>query len=678
MPIPLISPMSFFAIAPHDRNRRADSKLVLGKNGQPSIVNSGPPAGPGDTSYTPEGNRKPESVPGTQISPDPISATGMQTGGQLTQSQALVTTVPALTMTSATATGTIPSSLSGATPSSSFSSQTRTTTSTPSNSSSSTSTSSRPTALVSPASMHASKTELSAPFYVAIILGTVCILACCLAFLAWWMRSRASARKARDDDELWTTRDVLEDGPEPSLQVHTPHEESEFYLPASLVRRNTGDPFASPTNTPATVNFYKTCDRAPGYNPARTVVGDVYPPMEQRRPALANSASGFSVQESPRTLGRLQVANIAPGDLTSGDESSHGGPTFYSTRAIELGPPRSAVQYPTQSFLPLEGDGLPQFLPSPGHAQRTPRERLQPVMENTPGIGPGDWHNIPLPDEVEPHNPIVNEHLPPEGWASALKSNFMTTFGTVAGNRTPRPPAYEESDIPLGSANHHWPQQFSDPEYDVPLATHDPSSYSTETQMSNDVNGLRIRGLGGHPRDRVSSPDISQSNLAFSDSQATLRPSMAPVWTQESRVPLKHNAAPIGIAKDKSRASHASSSSVYTSGSVAAASANLKNYGYGFTQSHQALSSNDVPKSRTNTMQSGQSKVSSRKRGGQRRRSRPKPIQRESSSASSMISFGSDLLRPPQHGHLSGRESMARKALLERRRKMTMHEPLDE
>ncbi|KAG1810444.1 uncharacterized protein HD556DRAFT_1436186 [Suillus plorans] len=671
--------MPFFANIDH--NRRADSNLILGKNGQPSIVNSDPPAGPGDASYNPEGSRRTEYAPqpATQTSPDLVSATGMQTGGQLTQSQASMTTVPALAMSSATATDTISSSLSSATPSSSFSSQTPTTTSIPSNSSSSTSTSVRPTALVSPASMHTSKPELSAPFYVAIILGTVCVLACCLAFLAWWLRSRASARKTQDDDELWTARDTLEDGPEPSLQVHTPHEESEFYLPASLVQRNTGDPFASPINTLTAANFYKAYDRAPGYNPSRTVAGDVYPPMEQRRPVLANSASAYSVQESPRTLGRLQVANIAPGDLTSGDESSHGGPAFYSTRVAELGPPRNGVQYPTHGFLPPEGNGLPHFLPSPGHAQRTPRERLQPVMENTPAIGPGDWHDIPLPDKAEPrpHDPIGNEYRPPEGWASALKSNFMTAFGTVAGNRAQRPSTYEESDIPPGSAKNHWLQRFPDSEYGIPPPGHDPPSYSAEPQLNDDdENGLRIRGLGGHLRDRVSSPDVSQSNLAPSDSQVTLRPGMAPVWTQESRVPLKHNAAPIDM--DKSHASHVSSSSVYTSESMAAASANLRNYGYGFTQSHQALASSDAPKSRTNTMYSEQSKISSRKRGGQRRRSRPKPIRHESSSASSMISFGSDLLRPPQPGHLSGRESMARKALLERRRKMMMYEPLDE
>ncbi|KAG2114951.1 hypothetical protein BD769DRAFT_1092649 [Suillus cothurnatus] len=522
MLISLISRMPFFAnISPHGRNRRADSNLILGENGQPSIVISDPPAGPGDVSYHPEGSRRPEYVPqpGTQISPDPISATGIQTGGQLTQSQAL-TTVPALAMTSATATGTISSSLSSATSSSSFSSQTLTTTSTPSNSLS-TSTSARPTALVSPASIHTSKTELSAPFYVAIILGTVCILACCLAFLAWWMRSRASARKTRDDDELWTARDVLEDGPEPSLQAHTPHEESEFYLPASLVRRNTGDPFSSPINTPTAANFYKTYDRAPGYDPSRSVVGDVYPPVEQRRPTLVNHASTFSVQESPRTLGRLQVANIAPGDLTSSDESSHGGP--YSTRA---GPPRSAVQHPRQSFLPPEEEGLPQFLPSPGHVQRTPRERLRPVMENTPGIGPGVWHNIPLPDEAEPHDSMVNEHPPPEGWASTLKSNFMTAFGTVAGNRTPHPSTCKESDIPQGFAKNHWPQQFPDSEHNVSLAADDPPSYSTEPQLSDDddVNGLRIRGLSGYPRDRVSYPDVSQSNLAPNDSQGNTSP----------------------------------------------------------------------------------------------------------------------------------------------------------
>ncbi|KAG2065887.1 hypothetical protein BDR04DRAFT_131814 [Suillus decipiens] len=681
MPISLISRRPFFAIAPHNRNRRADSSLILGQNGQPSIVNSDLPAGPGDASFYPEGSRRPEYMPqpSTQITPDLISATGIQTGDQFTQSQTLMTTVPALAMTSATAPDTISSLLSSATPSPSVSSQTGTTASIPFNTSRSTSTSTSPTTLVSPASMHTSKTEFSAPFYVAIILGTVCVVACCLAFLAWWMRSRASVRKTRDDDELWTARDILEDSPKPSPQVHTPHEESEFYLPASLVRRNTGDPFSSSINTPTAANFYKTYDRAPGHNPSRMVADDVYPPMEQRRPALANYASGFSVQESPRTLGRLQVANIAPGDMTSGDESSHGGPMFHSTRVAELGPPRSAAQYPTQSFLPPEGDGLPQFPPSPAHAHRTPRESLRPVMEHTPDIGPGDWHNVPLPDEAEPHDRIVNEHPPPEGWASVLKSNFMTAFSTVAGNRAPRQSTYEENDIPPGSAKNHWVQQIPNPEYEVPLANHDPLPYSTKSQLNDDSsNGLHFHGLDGYPRDRVSCPGVSQSNLASNDSQVTLRPGMTPAWTQESRVPLKYNAAPIGLAKDKSRASHASSSSVYTSESVAAATANLKNYGYGFTQSHQALSSSDVPKSRTNTMHSEQSKMSSRKRGGQRRRSRPKPIRHESSSASSMISFGSDLLRPPQSGHLSGRESMARKALLERRRKMMMHEPVDE
>ncbi|KAG2363882.1 hypothetical protein BDR07DRAFT_1460048 [Suillus spraguei] len=525
--------MPFFAIAPHNRNRRADSNLILGQNGQPSIVNPDLPAGPGDASFYPQGSRRPEymPLPTTQITPDPISATGMQTGGQFTQSQTLITTVPALAMTSATATDTISSLLSSATPSSSVSSQTRTTVSTPSNTSRSTSTSSNPTTLVSPASMHTSKTELSARSTLR---------------SSWALTEDARRRRTLD------SKGYTRDGPKPSLQVHTPHEESEFYLPASLVRRNTGDPFSSPVNTPTAANFYKTYDRAPGYNPSRTVAGDVYPPMEQRRPAFANCASAFS----PRW------------------------PMFHSTRVAELGPPRSAVQYPTQSFLPPEGDGLPQFLPSPGHAQRTPRESLRPVMEHTPGIGPGDWHNIPLPDEAEPHDRIVNEHPPPEGWASALKSNFMTAFSAVAGNRASRQSTYEENDIPLGSAKDHWLQQIPNPEYDVPLANHDPPPYSTKSQLHDDSsNGLRFHGLGGYPRDRVSCPGVSQSSLASNDSQVTLRAGMTPAWTQESRIPLKHNAAPIGLAKDKSRVSHASSSSVYTSESAAAATANMKNYG---------------------------------------------------------------------------------------------------
>ncbi|KAG1805161.1 hypothetical protein EV424DRAFT_1579742 [Suillus variegatus] len=580
--------MPFFANIDH--NRREDSNLVLGKNGQPSIVNSDPPAGPGDASYNLDGSRRTEYAPqpATQTSPDLVSATGTQTAGQLTQSQVSMTTVPALAMSSATATDTISSSLSSATPSSSFSSQTPTTTSIPSNSSSSTSTPARPTALVSPASMHTSKPELSAPFYVAIILGTVCVLACCLAFLAWWLRSRASARKTQDDDELWTARDTLEDGPEPSLQLMIGHQGT---IPQEWSLATSTRPWSN---------------------------DDLYSQIPQARTVYRKARA---------QLGRLQVANIAPGDLTSGDESSHGGPAFYSTRVAELGPPRNGVQYPMNSFLPPEGNGLPHFLPSPSHAQRTPRERTTASLTD----------------------PIGNEYRPPEGWASALKSNFMTAFGTVAGNRAQRPSTYEESDIPPGSAKNHWLQRFPDSEYGVPPPGHDPPSYSAEPQLNDDdENGLRIRGPGGHPRDRVSSPDVSQSNLAPSDSQVTLRPGMAPVWTQESRVPLKHNSAPIDM--DKSHASHVSSSSVYTSESMAAASANLRNYGYGFTQSHLALASSDAPKSRTNTMYSEQSKISSRKRGGQRRRSRPKPIRHESSSASSMISFGSDLLRPPQPG----------------------------
>lgn len=372
--------------------------------------------------------------------------------------------------------------------------------------------------------------------------------------------------------------------------MRIPHDESQFYLPASIARQD-----MSGRSTP-------------------------------------------SIQEAPQTLGRLWVANIAPGDLTSGDESSviHRTQTYQSTMAGDLGT-RSAVQDSNRTPPPLEGDK--QTLPWSRFAQSR-------MMENTPATDLQERH----PDKAEPQEAhMVHERPPPEKWATVLKPNLIwTVFGTVDGNRTPRQSSSEESDIPMYSAKRHWPRPLPDP--NVSLAVHaEPQPSNNYVHPSGGPSNCR---LGGNPGDREGSPGVSQSNPAFSENQGT---GMTLMRTQESYAPLEHNAAAVNTTKslspDKSRASQASPSSIDSSESEAATATNLKIRPYGFAQLHQTFFSNgDVPKPRINTMQP-HSKGSTRKRGGQRKRLKPRPIQREP-CVSSMVSLESDSLHPSKTGHL--------------------------
>ncbi|OAX32593.1 hypothetical protein K503DRAFT_596009, partial [Rhizopogon vinicolor AM-OR11-026] len=358
-----------------------------------------------------------------------------------------------------------------------------------------------------------------------------------------------------------------------------------------------------------------------------------------------------SVQETPRTPGQLRVANIAFGDLTSGDESSvlYRTQTHQNARAGEIGPQSSAVQERRQTPSPLGGDRLAQSSPA-SCIQRTPG-----MMEDMSGIDPRDCN---LTGIAKPHDPIVHEHPPPETWATVLKSNLMTALGTVTGNRTQYSSTSEENAIPL----HGWSQPRPEPvlEPDVSLIARaeqlQPCNSDVPT-FSEPSNHEPV----GDPEDL----GVSRSKLAFSDSKGT---DMSLIRTEESRAPQEHDTAPVDIAKspspDVSHTSQTGLSGVHSSESEseAATAASLKNYLYEMTQPHPTFSSNeDALKSQTNAMQPGHSRASSRKRGEQRKRSAPRSIQREPSSTTSIISGESDSPQQPQPGHLSMREYSKKK-----------------
>ncbi|OJA14624.1 hypothetical protein AZE42_07360 [Rhizopogon vesiculosus] len=635
----IVSSTGILLLPPHDSERREDSTVVtVGPNGQSSTTNLDHPAVPGENSFDPKGDR-------TQlISVLTISATGVQTISAIengtisfgsaisTSSKSLSSLTVTIILSNSTSTNnslSAPTALGSSVvvnsdkthfPTSGNSSPFIPTalpspvsvnTATTHFSTSSSSSLSAPTTLASP--KNTTRTHLSAVFYVVIILAAVCIIACGVVFLVRRIRSRAAAQNVRDDDQ--PARDPIEDSSVSSLEAHISHEGSDLYFPMSIIRQDN--------------------------------VGRSTP----------------SVQETPRTLGRLRVANIAPGDLTSGDESSvlYRTQTHRSARIGEVGPQSSAVQEHRETSSPLGGDRLVQSSPT-----RTPR-----VMEDTSGTDPRD---CVLADKAKLHDLIVHEHPPAETWATVLKSDLMTALGTVTGNRTQYSSTSEESAIPLHDQSQPRPEPVLEPDVSLTACAEQPQPSNSDIPTFGEPSN---RELGGNLEDL----GVSQSNPALSDSKGT---EMSLIQTQESRAPLEHDAAPVDIAKcpspDKSRTSQTGLSGVYSSESEseAATATNLKSYPYRMTQPHPTFSSNEEAlKPHTNAMQPGHSKVSSRKKGGQRKYSAPRSIQREPSSTMSIRSGESDSPQQAQPGHLSMREH-GKESAVRKKTEIEIHEPQDD
>ncbi|OJA20165.1 hypothetical protein AZE42_10978 [Rhizopogon vesiculosus] len=635
----IVSSTEILLLTPHDSERREDPTVVtVVPNGQLSIKNLDHSEVPGENSFDPKGDR-------TQlISVLTVSATGVQTisvieNGTISFGSAISTSFKSLSSftvtiilsnsTSTNSSLSAPTALASsvvvntdkthfptsgnrspftptALPSPVFVNTTTTHFSTSSNSSLS-----APTTLASPT--NTTRTHLSVVFYVVIILAAVCIIACGLVFLIRRIRSRAAAQNAEDDDQQ--ARDSIEDSSVSSLEAHISHEGPELYLLMSIIRQD-----GAGRSTP-------------------------------------------SVQETPRTVGRLRVANIAPGDLTSGDESSilYRTQTHQSIKIGEVGPQSSAVQERRETPSPLGGDRLAQSSPT-----RTPR-----VMEDTSGIDPRDCD---LPAKAKLHDSTVHEHSPPETWATVFKSNLTTSLGTVIDNHTQYSSASKESTIPLHDQSQPHPEPVLEPDVSLTARAEQPQPRNRDIPTFGEPSH---RELGGNHEDL----GVSQSNPALRDRKGT---DMPVIRTEESHVPLEHDAAPVDIAEspspDKSRASQTSPGGVYSSESEseAATKANLKNYPYGMTQPHPTFSSNeDALKPHTNAMQPGHSKASSRKRGGERKRSAPRSAQREPSSTTSIISGESDSPQQAQPGHQSMREHGGESAV-GKKPEIEIHEPQDD
>ncbi|KAH7906460.1 hypothetical protein BJ138DRAFT_1016167 [Hygrophoropsis aurantiaca] len=305
-------------------------------------------------------------------------------------------------------------------------------------------------------------------------------------------------------------------------------------------------------------------------------------------------------------------------------------------------------------------------------------------MDDGP-VNNGKWQHLPVAGEPDKR---PEDLAAGEGWTTNLKSNLMSAIGAVTGKRAV--PAETEGEdkftsppqrtSPRRSPDPRWGENFEDRSIKRALSASSAVSRSLYTlhETGDGAGVVHIRGMEDYMKagDRTWSPGYSKSTLQFGDSRSTLRPGITPVWTRESQAPLLANEAPAARTKPRTlrydtRRSVASHASAYSTES-AAASAKLDNYTK-YAQTKESLLPPVPPlHSRTSTLRSTDhpsTKSSSKKR---RKRTRPMPIQRVSSSTSSVLSFGSDLMRPGSM-NLSIKENAARKALLERRRRMAMN-----
>ena len=296
----------------------------------------------------------------------------------------------------------------------------------------------------------------SVPFYVGVILGTIVVFSCLSTLVAWGIRVYFRSKRRRafvrtfvpwgkppgNDDGLeegqdtvyFGTRHVRGDGsmhswePTGDRDVGEPRRGSSIdHSPLSPIKRPFVPPFADPPYQPGV--FY-----AANSTPSFPQLADsiAYPlPLPQRsqspyptaRPIPNHQDSSDSdIQSSAQSLGPLQVANLAPGDMAT----SRPGTAFGVTTSQEyFGTPREPIPGSKPRFLALDGIGLdvpwaPDSNPPTGmnddHVRHNRSSRVSTRSESSQNRRYGElWM---------------------EGWTQSLRQNLVNAVDQVKNNFT--------------------------------------------------------------------------------------------------------------------------------------------------------------------------------------------------------------------------------------------------
>ncbi|KAI0937930.1 hypothetical protein AcV7_003263 [Taiwanofungus camphoratus] len=433
------------------------NSLLFGPGGQASIVTPqdagyGAEAAPEGREPVPEDqppsqsqvqlSTRPSSTPDTQASQS-VAFSSLDQTSSVISAPVTGTTATISGQPSDTTTG-YPSSLppsSGLTTSASATSQSSTSAAFPSSSwssspslplSSSATTSSPPSASSSSYANGASYSISSthrASVYIGIAFGAIAAVAFVGVLFVWWMRIRRRTRhRALESTTTWPwDRDILgsSGNVEAGIDTSTVHNGLGLWDIHEPMRREPshglfGSGFTEGHHISSVDGSSYPLPPAPIHTDAR--LANPYPTIQIHS---ANS----SVPDLAPDLGRLQVANLMPGDVSSGDEASRAG------SSLDMAPmPRTLSSECGTPFEPMAG-GRPRFLGLGGSGLAVPwaplRPRRQPSRMSGLGIevtSEKDWVPLPYPGDTHAQNgPEVG------GWAASLKSNLVNAFNAVVG-----------------------------------------------------------------------------------------------------------------------------------------------------------------------------------------------------------------------------------------------------
>ena len=488
---------------------------------------------------------------------------------------------------------------------------------------------------------------VGAPFYLAIVLASISFIGCVAAFIAWWIRSRSRKHDLELDDP-WNHRDSISDADSPftenaneiekGAQTHVETQTRPYYLPASIVRRSSSNlavPHTIPTLEGGTlqngfsrtmldagrfpslrrVNEPRSQNSSSEPNPYRNVLSSEATNFHTR-PGTERLQTGLSVQESTHTLGRLRVANRAPGDVTSGDEGGMNMSRIQNSARAPVPVEESVVRethVDSGDRSVEEGDAL---LEPPGPAtlswgrridtvaalrrtrRRTPETTVQtyknprygghwyPLLDGNPS---GAMRQTPVATNQEDNKKtLANPPPDPLGWTNTLKSSFWQAVDVMTRNRPSDPEPYA-ANVGNGSRFTPAPQRVT--------SRRSPVSPTRSTTGSAFTDTRTARSRETETKSEPTLPDNSVSTQEMSHNMTCSSSRTSSTRTNELGVPHggKHALGRVDFLP--SRVSHLNrhlnpsshrrhpnslktdTGSVYSTDS-AAARANLRKYGY--------------------------------------------------------------------------------------------------
>ncbi|GLB44399.1 hypothetical protein LshimejAT787_1700260 [Lyophyllum shimeji] len=281
-----------------------------------------------------------------------------------------------------------------------------------------------------------------APFYVAVILGSIVAIGFIAAVIAWLVRLRMHARRRREnlivpwakhpnDDRLEEGRDAAYTGQPVNVisSMNISSQDADPWEPRG--DRDVGEPKRSSSYVRGSVHPRQNSDADVDHRSHPVPREDmafplpIYHAYATRNPSADVDAGSLDGHQSISTLGPLQVANMAPGDTSAASSPSSTALAMNNTHPgsceDEYGTPQPNLAGSRPPFLALHGEGL-----------RVPwGSKTEPSSAERRAGGPGHWERLPALDDTRSATGVAADD---DSWTSSPRSNLTYAFNAVAAN----------------------------------------------------------------------------------------------------------------------------------------------------------------------------------------------------------------------------------------------------